>query len=336
MIPIDFGPLKKLLTDPAITEIMVNAWDRVFIEQDGVINEVQVRFTSSKQYDSLVQSLVSSDSEFKANSLHYDGILAEGFRFNLVLPPMSPSGPALTIRKFRSKAFSFDDLIRAGTLSEKAARFLDAAVKARISILVSGGTGTGKTTILNSLAASIPGDERVVSIQDVGELRLPLRNWVSLVTTEATSARDCLVNALRMRPDRIIVGECRRDETFEMLQAMNSGHDGSMTTLHANSALEALTRIESLVLYSKFELPMKALRYQISEAIDLIVQLRRNSSGKREIVEIIELTGMENDTISRGVIFQKDKNGVLVSVGYVPECLEQIRAAKMDFAPGFF
>ncbi len=336
---IDYGPLKGLIADINITEVMVNAWDRVFVESAGIITEVQNRFVDERQWNEFIQQILHHCGRRQASeALFFDGILPEGHRFNITLPPSSMT-PTLTIRKFRNKHMTLDDLVKAGSLSDKAARFLDAAVKARLSIVVSGGTGTGKTTILNSLAACIPGNERVISIQDVPELKLPLRNWVSIVTVDqpkTLSARDCLVNSLRMRPDRIIIGECRKDETFEMLQAMNTGHEGSMTTIHASTAQDALIRIESLMMYASFEMPIKVLRFQISQSIDLIVQVHRTASGKREISEIMELTGMENDTITRAPIFQRDKKGILAPMGYVPECLKKIHEAKIELPSQFF
>ena len=336
---IDYGPLNTVLTDEAITEVMVNSWDRVFIEESGILNEVPNRFVDRRQLEELIQLIIHTcSSRQNQDSLFFDGILPEGHRFNITLPPASPE-PTLTIRKFRSKHMSLDDLVKAGSLNDKAARFLDAAVKAKVSIVVSGGTGTGKTTILNSLASCIPGHERVISIQDVPELRLPLRNWVSMVTVDfpkPLTARDCLVNSLRMRPDRIIVGECRKDETFEMLQAMNTGHEGSMTSIHASSAVETLTRIESLMMYARFEMPIKVMRHQISESIDLIVQLARNSNGRREVIEILELTGMSNDVISRASVFNREKTGNLLATGYVPACLKTIHEAKIDLPSSFF
>ncbi|GIL17782.1 MAG: hypothetical protein BroJett040_15330 [Oligoflexia bacterium] len=337
---LDYGPLQTLLDDPSVTEVMVNSWDRIFAEQKGLITEVPFRFVDDRQYREMIHQLVFQlHSSSEQTNIRYDGVLPSGYRYNITLPPMSPQGPTLTIRKFSNKIFNLNELAQEGCLSDKAAQFLDAAVKARASIVVSGGTGTGKTTILNSLANCIPAKQRIVTIEDVPELKIPLRNWISLVTVEkptSITARDCLINALRMRPDRIIVGECRKDETFEMLQAMNTGHDGSMTTIHANSASDALSRMESLIMYSKFEIPMKVLRYQMSEAIDLIIQLRRLADGRREVSEIVELTGMEIDVITRGVIFARDKNGVLSPTGYVPEVLKKIRQAQIPLADAVF
>ena len=252
---------------------------------------------------------------------------------------MSPVGRTLTIRKFSHKLLSIYDLAHLGAMSKKAATFLDAAVKAKVSIVISGGTGTGKTTVLNALSESIPKNERVVSIEDVQELKLSNPNWVSLTAVAGknkVSINDCLVNSLRMRPDRIIVGECRREETFEMLQAMNSGHEGSMTSIHANSAEDTLSRIEVLLQYANLNLPLKTIRQQIAQSIDLIVQIRRLTNGKREIHEIIELTGMEGDVITRAPIFKRNAQGTLVETGYVPLCIEKIKAARLAIPDNFF
>ena len=337
---IDYGPISGFLNEESITEIMINGWDNIYIEHDGVVQRTANSFVNEVQFQDLIDDIIENCSHRQiSGSLFVDGVLPSGYRFNITLPPMSAFGPALTIRKFRQKIYSLNELVTSGALSHKAAHFLDEAVKARLNIVVSGGTGTGKTTILNSLCSSIPDNQRVITIQDVPELRLANKNWISLVSTEnpqKVTSRDCLVNSLRMRPDRIIVGECRRDETFEMLQAMNTGHEGSMTTVHAVSAHEALTRIESLMMYARFEMPIQVLRYQISESIDLIVQLKRTTAGRREISEIIELTGMERDIITRGDVFKRNEKGELAPTGYVPACLTKINREKTVLPASMF
>jgi pilus assembly protein CpaF len=264
---------------------------------------------------------------------------------------MTPTGACLTIRKFRKQPFTLEQYIQMGSLSDKAAYFLHACITARLSVVVSGGTGTGKTTFLNTLAALIPHTERVISIEDVAELNIPLPNWVRLESvlgkpnSPGVTTRDCLVNALRMRPDRIIVGECRRDETFEMLQAMNTGHEGSMTSVHANSSRDCLTRIESLVLTSSVEMPLTALRRQIASAVNLLVQLKRLKTGQRIVQEIVEVTGMEQNNITTQVLFCRDKpkkgqatageTGLQPS-GLVPTFMERFSESGIQFPQNFF
>lgn len=337
----DFGPLKSLIDSEDITEIMINSWNKVYVEHNGMLVETSARFVDARQFEELIYSILSEDKKLIGTSFSFDGVLHKlGYRYNITLPPMSPKGPSLTIRKFSVKNFTLDDLVNSNFISDKVAKFLKAAVKARLSIVISGGTGSGKTSFLNTLAGLISTDERVVSIEDVAELRLNHPNWISLQAvrdeSRLVSTRDCLINSLRMRPDRIIVGECRKDETFEMLQAMNTGHDGSMTTVHGNSPTDSLTRIESLVQFSGVELPLKQVRYQMSKAIDLVVQIKRRSDGKREVSEIIELTGMEVDVISRSSVFERDRSGNLVPTGYVPRVLEKINRDGSVISGTFF
>lgn len=338
---LDFGPLKTLIESDDITEVMVNSWNKIYVEHRGLLVETAARFVDQRQFEELIYSLLSQDNKLINGRLYFDGVINNlGYRYNITLPPMSPGGPSLTIRKFSAKTFSLEQLVASDFLSDMASKFLKAAIKARLSIVVSGGTGSGKTSFLNCLATLISHEERIVSIEDVAELRLNHPNWISLQAVhnenQPVSVRECLVNSLRMRPDRIIVGECRKDETFDMLQAMNTGHDGSMTTVHGNSPVDCLTRIESLFQFSGVDLPLKQVRYQMSKAIDLVIQIRRLTSGKREISEIIELTGMEGDIISRSTIFERDKSGKLVSTGYVPKTLSKINKDQPLLANSFF
>ncbi len=276
---IDYGPLRTLFDSEDITEIMVNSANKIFVEHQGTLVETSVKFVDQRQFEELIYSILAWDKKKISNSYHFDGTLPGGERYNVTLPPLSKKGPTLTIRKFATHNLTLDDLVKKDFMSDKASQFLKAAVAARASIVISGGTGSGKTSLLNSLSGAIPNTERVVSIEDVAELRLNHPNWISLQSVPdekaSLSAKDCLINSLRMRHDRIIVGECRKDETFEMLQAMNTGHDGSMTTVHANSATDCLSRLESLVQLNGVELPIKQLRFLMSRAINLVIQIRR-------------------------------------------------------------
>lgn len=337
---IDFGPLQALLNDSTITEIMVNAPDAVFVEHRGLLVETSQRFIDERALWDLIFAILHCEGKDQSQGLAFDGILPNGSRYNITLPPMSAKYPSLTIRKFQSQRMSLSDLVANKSLSDKAAYFLSQAVKAKMNILVSGGTGSGKTSFLQALAFEIGADERVVTIEDVGELKMPQKNWVQLLSVKngvhPVSAHDCLVNSLRMRPDRIIVGECRKDETFEMLQAMNTGHEGSMTTLHANSPSECLTRLESLLHMSKFEMPLKALRQQIASAVHFVVQVKRLSNGQRIVSEIMEISGMEGEVITRAPVFSLDTKQELVPAGYVPRHGKTMQARGATFPEGFF
>lgn len=337
----DFGPLKTLIESEDISEIMINSWNKIFVEHRGLLVETSAKFVDQRQFEELIYAVLSGDNKDMAGKFFFDGMIKPlGYRYNITLPPMSPKGPSLTIRKFLSKNLTFDNLVAADFMTDAVSKFLKAAIISRLNLVISGGTGSGKTSFLNTLGALISHEERIVSIEDVAELRMNHPNWISLQAVEGdkknVTSRDCLINALRMRPDRIIVGECRKDETFEMLQAMNTGHDGSMTTIHGNSPNDCLSRIESLMQFSGIELPLKQLRYQMSKAIDLVIQIRRRANGIREISEIIELTGMDHDVISRSAIFERDKAENLVATGYVPRVLSKINQAQPLLASSVF
>ncbi|AGH96784.1 CpaF family protein [Pseudobdellovibrio exovorus] len=334
---IDFGPIKSLMDSSDISEVMINAWSKIYAEHKGLLIATSAKFIDARQFEELLHSILAADKKDPQQGLFFDGVIHPyGYRYNITFPPMSPRGPSLTIRKFNVKNFTLQDLIKSDFISGSAAQFLHFAVQSRLSIIISGGTGSGKTSFLNTLGSMIPQSERIVSIEDVAELRLNHPNWLPLQAvrqdvlgeTRSVTPRDCLVNALRMRPDRIIVGECRKDETFDMLQAMNTGHDGSMTTVHGNTPSEALLRLESLVQFSGIDLPIRHLRMQMSKGIDLVIQIRRRADGKREVSEIIELTGMEGEVISRSPIYERNRNGELASVGYVPRSLDKINREK--------
>jgi pilus assembly protein CpaF len=337
---LNYGPLEALFKSPEVTEIMINSWDKIFVEHKGIIVQTTLKFEDKKAFDFLIGTILDNLTGDK-NKFTFDGLLPEGFRFNITLPPITPNSATLTIRKFAVKTFTLDDLIDKNSLSDKAAIFLKEAITKKLTIVVSGGTGTGKTSFLNTLSAYIFPSERVVSIEDTQELRPSHPNWIHMLTSKHEgykySARDCLMNSLRMRPDRIIIGECRGAEAYDFLQAINTGHEGSMTSIHANSAQDCLSRLENLVTLGHAEIPLKYLRAQMANGIDLIVQLRRNSEGQRQVVDIIELTGMEMETISRGTVFSLNKNtGVLETTGYVPDCLSKMQGTNSNINSNFF
>lgn len=299
------GPLEPLLQDESITEIMVNGPHTIFVEQKGKLKLTDIHFYDDSHLMSIIERILTPiGRRVDESSPLVDARLADGSRVNIIIPPLSLIGPAVTIRKFSKSAFGMSDLVKFGTLGENMALFLEACVKARLNILVSGGTGSGKTTTLNAMSAFIPRDDRIVTIEDAAELRLQQKHVVTLEARPANlegkgaiTIRDLVRNALRMRPDRIIVGEVRSGEALDMLQAMNTGHDGSLTTAHANTPRDVLSRLETMVLMAGMELPMRAVRTQVSSAIDLILQQSRIRDGTRKITHITEVQGMEGDTI---------------------------------------
>lgn len=299
------GPLEPLLQDESITEIMVNGSHTIFVEQKGKLKLTDIHFYDDSHLMSIIERILTPiGRRVDESSPLVDARLSDGSRVNIIIPPLSLVGPAVTIRKFSKNAFSMKDLVKFGTLNDNMAYFLEACVKARLNILVSGGTGSGKTTTLNALSAFIPADDRIVTIEDAAELRLQQRHVVTLEARPANlegkgaiTIRDLVRNALRMRPDRIIVGEVRTGEALDMLQAMNTGHDGSLTTAHANTPRDVLSRLETMVLMAGMELPVRAVRTQVSSAIDLILQQSRIRDGTRKITHITEVQGMEGDTI---------------------------------------
>jgi pilus assembly protein CpaF len=312
------GPIEPLLRDPSISEVMVNAPDAVYYEREGIIHRSDARFRDNAHIARVIDRIVAAiGRHVDEASPMVDARLADGSRVNVVIPPLIPAGPTITIRRFLGDRYAMSDLVGVGTLTDAMASLLDACIKARLSVVVSGGTGTGKTTLLNALSASIPAGERIVTIEDPIELKLQQHHTISMEarppSTEGrgeVTQRDLLRNALRMRPDRIIVGEVRGAEAFDMLQAMNTGHDGSLTTVHANSPRDALSRIENMVLMAGFELPIQAIREQMGSAFDVIVQLSRLSDGTRRIVNFSEITGMEGSTITMQDIFVFRQTGI--------------------------
>ncbi|MGW9168567.1 CpaF family protein [Agromyces sp. NPDC055658] len=301
-----YGPLEPLLADPSVSEIMVNRFDRLYVERNGRLQETPHRFTGEPQLRRVIERIVAKvGRRIDESSPLVDARLEDGSRVNAIIPPLAVDGASLTIRKFAGTPYTVNDLIGFGSMTREVATVLDAAVRAKMNILVSGGTGTGKTTLLNVLSAFIPGDERIITIEDAVELQLQQEHVVRLESRPANiegrgeiTIRDLVRNSLRMRPDRIVVGEVRGAESLDMLQAMNTGHEGSISTLHANSPRDAVSRMETLVLMAGMDLPLRAIREQIASAIDIIVQIGRHKDGVRRITHITEVHGMEGDIIT--------------------------------------
>ncbi len=312
-----YGPLEPLLQDNTITEIMVNGPRRIYIERNGKIEESSITFEDDSHLMRIIERIVSPiGRRVDEASPMVDARLPNGYRVNATIPPLSLDGPVLTIRKFASTPYTTQDLIANGTFTESVATFMKACVEARVNIIVSGGTGTGKTTLLNVLSGFIPVNERVITIEDTAELQLKQPHVVRMEKRPPNiegrgevTIRALVVNALRMRPDRIIVGESRSGEAVDMLQAMNTGHDGSMTTIHSNSPRDTLRRIETMVLMAGLELPLKAIREQVASAVDLIVHIERMRDGTRKLVQISEVQGMEGESIVMQDIFTFEQTG---------------------------
>ncbi|MGE5189689.1 MAG: CpaF family protein [Gemmatimonadota bacterium] len=307
-----YGPITGFLSDPAVTEIMVNGRSAVYIERGGKVIPAGIAFLSDDTLRATIDRMVARvNRRLDESSPFVDARLPDGSRVNAIIPPVSLSGPCLTIRKFRRDPYTMEELARIGTLSEEAAGFLREAVVRRRNIIVSGGTGSGKTTLLNALSQFIPDDERIVTIEDAAEIRLMKPHVVRLEArppniegTGAVTIRDLVRNSLRMRPDRIIVGECRGGEALDMLQAMNTGHDGSITTGHANSPRDMLRRLETMVLLSGVDIPIRAIREQVASAIDIIVHVARTGDGKRTVLAIAEVTGLSESQVMLQDIFR--------------------------------
>lgn len=312
-----FGPIEPLLADDTITEIMINGPHQVYVERNGKLIETDVRFLNDEHVLRVINKIIEPlGRRIDRTWPMVDARLPDGSRVNAIIPPCAIDGPVVTIRKFSRTPFTVQDLINFGTLTEQMAEFLRACVVSRLNIVVSGGTGSGKTTLLNVLSSFIPEEERIVTIEDSAELQLHQRHVVRLESkppepdgSGRVTIRDLVINALRMRPERIVVGECRGGEALDMLQAMNTGHDGSMTTIHANSPRDALSRLETLVLMSGMDLPLFVVRQQIASAIDLIVQQARLRDGSRKIVNITEVQGMEGETIVLQDVFRFEEEG---------------------------
>ncbi|MFP4686472.1 MAG: CpaF family protein [bacterium] len=314
-----FGPIEPLLDNPDVSEIMINAVDQVFVEKSGKLTKTDIVFKDKDHLMNIIQKIVAPLGRRVDESQPYcDARLPDGSRVNVIIPPLALEGPTVTIRKFAEDPLTVEDLIKFGSLSRQMADFLNGCVDAALNIIVSGGTGSGKTTTLNCLSSFIPSDDRIVTIEDSAELQLQQEHVVRLETrppniegTGEVTMRDLVKNSLRMRPDRIIVGECRGGEALDMLQAMNTGHDGSLTTVHANNPREAISRLETLVMMAGMDLPQRAIREQISSAVDLVVQQSRLRDGSRKVISIAEIQGMEQDTVLLSEIFTFEQEGMV-------------------------
>jgi pilus assembly protein CpaF len=352
-----YGPLEPLLRDDSVTEVMVNGADRIYIERNGKIEKAGTTFVDDAHLLRIIDKIVSQvGRRVDEASPMVDARLPDGSRVNAIIPPLSLRGPTLTIRKFSRDPYTMDDLINFGTLTPKAAHFLAACVQGKLNMLISGGTGTGKTTTLNALSAYVPGDERIVTIEDAAELQLQQEHVITLEARPANiegqgevKIRELVRNALRMRPDRIIVGEVRGPETLDMLQAMNTGHEGSLTTIHANSPRDALARLETLVLTAGVDLPLRAIREQVASAFDVLVQITRLVDGSRRISHVTEVLRMESDVITLQDIFlsrppdEESANAQvtrllspLACTGLKPHFLEKMAATGVTLPASFF
>jgi pilus assembly protein CpaF len=348
-----YGPIEPLLADDSVTEVMVNNHHTIYVERKGMIEETEIRFGSELHLLQVIDRIVAQTGRrIDEASPMVDARLPDGSRVNAIIPPLAITGPSLTIRKFSRDPLTMDDLVRFGTLSHQAAAFLEACVRGKLNVLVSGGTGTGKTTMLNVLSSFIPERERIITIEDAAELRLHQRHVIALEARPANiegkgqiAIRDLVRNALRMRPDRIVVGECRGAEAVDMLQALNTGHDGSLTTIHANSPRDALARTETLVLTAGFDLPLKAIRDQVSSAFDLIIHTNRLVDGRRRVTHISEVGRLEGDVITLQDIFVAsfvddiDPDNVtskMIHTGIRPGFIEKLETHGVALPRSFF
>src|SRR5689334_18892172 len=348
-----YGPLEPILKDPTVSDILVNQKDLVYIERAGVLVKSDVKFRDDRHLLQIIDRIVGAvGRRVDESSPMVDARLPDGSRVNAIIPPLSLDGPALSIRRFGASPLTADRLLELKSISPEMLEILSAAVRAKISILISGGTGAGKTTFLNMLSKYIPASERLVTIEDAAELQIQQENVVRLETRPpnvegkgAVRQRQLLINCLRMRPDRIIIGEVRGEEAFDMLQAMNTGHEGSMATIHANTCRDALARLESMVAMANLNLPEKAVRQQIASAVAIVVQISRMSDGTRRVINIAEITGMESDMMSMQDIFTFVRKGIgprgnVVGTfrpsGIRPKFLERLRVAGMVLSQELF
>ena len=348
-----FGPLQPLLDDPEISEVMVNGCKSVYIERNGKIQKTNITFDNDQAVIRVIEKIILPlGRRIDQESPTVDARLPDGSRVNAVIPPVAIDGPSITIRKFQKDKLTIDQLIKLGSITRPMADFIRACVISRLNIIISGGTGSGKTTLLNILSGFIPTDERIVTIEDAAELKLQQEHVVRMETKPPNAegkhqitTRDLVRNSLRMRPDRIIVGEVRGGEALDMLQAMNTGHDGSLTTLHANTARDAISRLETMCMMSGMELPVKVLREQIASAIDLIIQQSRLKDGSRKVTSITEVAGMEGDTVVMTEVFRFEQTGItqdgkvlgdLKPTGIRPLFGPRLEAAGFKLGPEMF
>jgi len=347
------GPLEPLLKDPAISDILVNGYDSVYVERGGQLVETNVRFKDQNHVRMIIDRIVSNiGRRIDDSSPIVDARLADGSRVCAVIPPLSLIGPVMSIRRFGKKLLSTEDLLKNETLTTGMLDFLSGCVEARLNIIISGGSGAGKTTMLNTLSRFIPEEERVVTIEDTAELQLQQSHVVRLETRPpniegagAITQRDLVINALRMRPDRIIIGECRGPEALDMMQAMNTGHDGSMTTTHANSALDAFARLETMVMMASRHIPDRVIRQMLASAIQIVIHTARLTDGTRKVLSISEVMGVENDAVMMQDIFEFERIGVSRSgrvmgrfhaTGVRPLCLDRLKAYGIHLSPSIF
>lgn len=347
-----FGPLEQFLRDESVTEVLVNGPDLVFVERNGILEETGMTFRSADDVMRIIERIVAPlGRRVDESSPMVDARLPDGSRVNVIIPPLSLMGPCISVRKFGKTAYTTDDLIRMGGLTREMADFLEVCVRARLNVVVSGGTSTGKTTFLNLLSSFIPNRERIITIEDAAELRLQQRHVVRLETRPPNiegkghvGIRQLVINALRMRPDRIVVGEVRSSEALDMLQAMNTGHDGSLTTVHSNGARDTLHRVETMVMMAGMELPLRAIREQIAAAFDLVVHLERLMDGSRRVVQIAEVQGMEGETIVMQDIFRYVQSGFVdgkvqghfSANGVRPKFMEKLEGTGFYVSPAIF
>lgn len=350
---LELGPIQDLLADDSVSEIMVNRKDQIYVERKGKLVLSNVGFSGTSQLLAVIERIVAPlGRRIDEKTPYVDARLPDGSRVHAIIPPLAVQGPMLTIRKFSKNRITYKDLVGFGSMTEEMADFLRACIEARLNVVISGGTGSGKTTLLNVLAAFIPPNERIITVEDAAELQLPQDHWGRLETRPANiegkgevSIRDLVRNTLRMRPDRIVVGECRAGEALDMLQAMNTGHDGSMTTIHSNTPRDCIARMETLVMMAGMDLPAKAIREQIASAVNLVVQQTRLSDGSRKVTSITEIIGMQGDVVTMQEIFGfkrtgMDKNrkviGKYVATGFIPKFIDELEQQGIKIPRGIF
>jgi pilus assembly protein CpaF len=347
------GPVEGMVSDASISEVMVNAVDNVYYERDGVLYLSNVRFRDDKHIMRIAERILSPlGRRVDESSPYVDARLADGSRVNIIIPPVAPKSPTITIRKFRTDKYTMGDLMAGGTVTPELAEFFNACVKGRLNTIISGGAGTGKTTLLNALSAYIPATERIVTVEDPTELRLQQPHVVSLEARppnlegrNEVTQRDLVRNSLRMRPDRIIVGEVRGAEAFDMMQAMNTGHEGSLTTVHANSPRDALLRVENMILMAGFDLPVRAIREQTASALHIVIHLARFVDGSRKVVTVSEVTGLEGQVVTMQDLFRFYHDGIdaegrvlgrILPTGIQPRFLDQLSAMGISIPTDMF